>query len=218
MRCLARQFPQVLLAMALAWSGVARAGTPPLGAAFVDAPLSDGSVAVYGALGFPGVEAGYRQGVSMLEFGATLGFDYARTSLTLDVPVHVAVYQRGPLKLAAGGSVGGYIDFGAQYYEATNWPGGGLRLSGDANLSYRVGEALTVLGIFQVPAEICLSERGDHRLDFLVGGGAELALGDGYTFGARAEIGPEFVFPVGGSGADAKPGLEVLVALGKRIF
>jgi hypothetical protein len=197
----------------------APAAEPALGAAFADAPLSDGSVAVFGALGFPGLEAGYRQGVaSNLEFGGTVGFDYAHTALTLDVPVRVALYRREKLKLAAGGSVGGFLDFGAQYYEPTNWPSAGLRLSGDVDLSYRVGEALAVVGAFQVPAEICLTERGDHRLDLLLGGGAELGLGEGFTFGARALLGPDLVFPRGGSGADTRLGVEVLAALGKRIF
>jgi hypothetical protein len=201
----------------LFWTSRALAAETPLGAAFAEAPLPDGASSVWGALGWPGVFAGYRQGFPGFEVGAAGGFDYSLTQFDLDFPFRIAVRQGSRMRIGVGGSVGGYADLGAKYYEDTNEPSAGLRLSLGGNLSYRVGEAVDVLGAALIPGDIVLTERGNYRTGLLVGGGVELGLGDGFTFGAQGLVGPELLYPRGGQ-ATGRLGFSVLVALGRRLF
>jgi hypothetical protein len=79
-------------------------------------------------VGFPGIAVGYRQGFSSFELGAEAGFDYSLTELHADVPLMWSVLQVSRWRIAVGGSIGGFFDLGASYYDSENQLSAGLRL------------------------------------------------------------------------------------------
>ncbi|MBS2027810.1 MAG: hypothetical protein JST54_07915 [Deltaproteobacteria bacterium] len=194
----------------------AHAEIPP-GAVFAEKPLPDGAVSVYGTLGFPGVQIGWRQGISGAELGAVAGFDYSLTQLTLDVPFYVPVKQSKKFLVGVGVSAGGFVDFGAKYFESTNLPSAGLRLAANGEVTLRINESVDVFVAGSLPIELPLTERGNDLYALLVGGGVELGVGDGFSVGAQLLAGPELLHPRGGQTAARFDG-SLLVGLGKRFF
>jgi hypothetical protein len=188
-----------------------------LNAMLPDGALPAGSMAFYGSLGFPSVLLGYRQGVGPVELGVEGGFDYALAQLTAGVPLRVDVPVKGPYHLAMGFELGGFASFGAKYYEVTNRPSFGMSLKAMGDLSYHVNEAIDLVGSLQVPVQVPFTESGNYLVGARLGGGAEVAVGDGYTVGGQALVGPQLLRPIGGQ-ATARLDLTVQVGLGKRFF
>ena len=206
----------LVMVVAVTVAGAARAEPTP-GALFAERPLPDGAVAVFGTLGFPSVALGVRQGFGGVELGAVAGFDYSLTQLNLDVPFRFPLAQSKNFILGAGLSVGGFKDFGATYYEDTNLSSAGLRLAASADFTARVHPNFDLFFNVATPIELPLTERGNDRYGFRMGGGAEFGLGDGYTFGAQLLAGADLLHPRGG-GSTGRLELSVQTGLGKRFF
>lgn len=207
----------LLVLMVLGVASSARAAEPPAGAIFAERPLPDGAVALYVVLGYPSVEVGFRQGLGGVELGAAASFDYALTQLNLDAPFRFTLTESKRFKVGASLVPGGFLDLGATYIEPTNLSSAGIRLAATTDVSVLVTEGFHFIGSVEVPAEVALTERGNHRLAFLLGGGAEVALGDGYAFGLKLLAGPELLHPRGGQ-SGARLRVSALVGLGRRFF
>ena len=210
-----------LVCSGLASVGLLLASAPAqaeqLNAMLPEGALPAGSVAFYGSLGFPSVVLGYRQGVGPVELGLEGGFDYALAQLQAGVPLRVDVPVNGPYRLAVGLELGGFASFGAKYYEGTNRPSFGLAAKAMGDLSYRLNEAVDLVASLQLPAQVPFTERGNLLVSARLGGGAEVGVGDGYSIGGQALIGPQLLHPLGGP-TSARLDFTVQVGLGKRFF
>jgi hypothetical protein len=208
-----------MVALALFLVSSSARAAAPVAAAYADPPLPDGSLAVWGSVGFPGIDIGYRQGFSTFELGAEAGFDYTLTDLHADIPLMWSAYSAARWKIGVGGSIGGFADLGATYYDGENQLSAGLRLAFDSVATYSLSENLFLVGEIQIPGEFALTNQGSIRAGPLFGGGLEVGLGDGYTVAGRVLLGPQIEHPISGTDSDQlRFNADVQVAVGKRFF
>jgi hypothetical protein len=205
------------LVLAIGVAGTAHAGEAPSGAIFAERPLPDGAVAMFAVLGYPSVGVGYRQGLGGVELGGVASFDYALTQLNLDAPFRFTLAESRRFRVGAGISPGAFFDLGATYIEPTNLSSAGLRVAATTDVSVLVTEGFHFIGSLAVPAEIALTERGNHRIAFLLGAGVEVGVGDGYSIGAQVLAGPELLHPRGGQ-SGGRLSISALAGIGKRFF
>lgn len=204
----------VAAAVLMAWA-TAFADPPTAGAMFAERPLPDGAVSVYGAMGFPGFQLGWRQGFSGTEFGAVGAFSYTDTKMSLDFPIRLELSRGAHHVLGAGVRAGAFYDLGTTWFESTNIKSGGLRMAGELSFTVLASSAADVFFNVDTPIELPLSERGNFLYGVRMGGGGELGVGDGYTVGGQLLAGPELLHVKGGQNT-ARLDLSLVVGLGRR--
>ncbi len=209
--------PQVLAALLL---GFALAGSLPAHAAeafgaVASAPLVRGGQAVYGLMGFPSVRAGFRQGYSLFEIGAELGFDWIATDSFATATGRHTLYDHEGLNLSVDGRVGGFISAGARWADTDNRSGGGVRFEVGSSLTYQASPKVSLMAFLKVPTEIPLNEGASVKVLALVGGGAEFALSREYFLSVGAAVGPDFRSEVRQT---TRLALEAMVGFGYRVF
>ena len=203
-------------------SSVAKAQTFPdkeatSGAFASPAALPSGSSAAYAYAGVPEVGAGYRMGVSGLEFDARLRFDYFALSLALEGHARYPVLQSGNWQVAPSLGVGFVGNTGALYIDRENFAYWGARIIPGAHLSYRVAETANLIGEVTVPLDFSLSPQGGFRAPPLAGGGAEMYLGEDLTAGVVALFGVATIKePLGVP--RSRVGFGLRVGVGYRFF
>jgi hypothetical protein len=190
------------------------------GAFLAPAVLPAGSASTYGFVGVPAMGAGYRQGLGgSTELEARLEIDYFALSLTPLVGLKVAAYQDvdGPFYLAPRLSVGLVLNSGAEYIDTENFAYVGLRLDPGMVLSYQVAETASLVGDLRVPIDFSMSPGGGRRVSPLLGGGAELFLGENVTAGILGQLGVDVIKePLGV--ARVRLGYGLRVGFGWRLF
>src|SRR5215211_2431904 len=169
--------------------GVGRA----FGALFAPAALPSGTTAAYGFAGVPQVGAGFRQGFGALELEGRVEFDYFAVSVAPEVFARIPVMAGGPYQVAPSLGVGMAFNSGVKYIDADNFAYTAVRLVPGANLSWRVAETASLLGEVSFPLDLTLSPGSGYRFRPLVGGGAEVYLGQELTAGALAEVGADVI-------------------------
>ncbi len=204
----------------------ARAEVPPelesnpnwFGAFSAPAVLPSGAASAYAYAGAPSVGIGYRQGLGgFLELEGRVELDYFSLSLTPQGYAKFVAFERGRLQLAPLVGVGAVLNSGATYIDEENFAYFGIRVIPGANLSYRIAEIAALVGELRVPIDWSLSPSGGNRVTPLLGGGAELFLGDDVTAGIVGQLGVDVIKePLGV--AQTRLGYSVRIGLGYRLF
>jgi len=208
----------LLAAPALGLGTTARADAPrSSGAIFAQRPLPEGSVSVFGTVGYPGITAGVRQGFQGGEVGVVGGFDYTRTTFTADIPARLVLASSDRWIFGIGLRLGAFGDLGADYLDRINRPSAGLRLGAKANFDVRLAPGLDLFAALTTPVELALTERGEDRYGLRAGGGVELGVADDYSVGLQVLTGPDLVHPRGGRN-EGKWMLGVALGFGRRFF
>lgn len=202
--------------LSLVGGATARAEVAP-GAVIADRPIATGGLAIAGWVGWPAVGVTYRLGTAGIELGGDARFDFAATTLSLDVPVRFPITTVKGVKVGAGAWLGLFGNLGSKWIEATQSPSAGLRAGVGADATWRPTQNVAVVGALEVPTSWALTERGSHRFGIRAGGGVELGMGDGWSLAGRALAGPDGLAVRGGQ-TSPRLGIDVLVGLGKRIF
>ncbi|HEY3449276.1 MAG TPA: hypothetical protein VGK67_23170 [Myxococcales bacterium] len=209
--------PTVLAAFALGFALVA--STPAQAeeafGAVTAAPLVRGGQAVYGLMGYPSVRAGFRQGYSLFEVGAELGFDWVATDFFATATGRRTLYDRGGLNVSVDARLGGFASAGARWADTANRSGGGVRFEIGSSLAYRVSSPVSLVAFLKVPTEIPLNDGGSVRVLGLIGGGAEFALSREYFLAINAAVGPDFRSRVLQT---TRLSVEAMAGFGYRVF
>lgn len=185
---------------------------------FVAPPvLPDGANSFYGYIGVPEVGAGYRQGFKGFELEGRARLNYLLLSLAAEGLARYPIILPGRWELAPYLGLGLVGDTGATYLDDTNFGYFGLRFVGGLVTSYRVAETVRLLGTLDVPFDLPLTGRGGARGTPVVGGGAEIYLGNDITASAIGELGVDVVKPPS-QNTFTRLGYAVRLGLGFRIF
>jgi hypothetical protein len=179
--------------------------------------LPAGGAATYGYVGVPEVGAGYRQGIGPIELEGRLRFNYFDVSLAGEALVKLNVFHRGPWDIAPLLGVGLVGNSGTQYIDGSNFSYLGVRILPGAVGGYRWLETLRLLGELDVPVDIGFGSPGGNRVSPLLGGGAELYIGDGVSALALGQVGFEALkAPIGVW--QFRFNYQVRLGLGWRLF
>jgi hypothetical protein len=187
------------------------------GAMFAPAALPSGTTSAYGFAGVPQIGAGFRQGFGVLELEGRVEFDYFALSVAPVVFARVPVMTSGPYQVAPSLGVGMAFNSGSRYIDTDNFAYSAVRLVPGAALSWRVAETASLLGEVSFPLDLTFSPGGGYRFRPLVGGGAELYLGQEMTAGALARVGAETLREPGAF-SDTRFAFSLWVGLGYRFF
>jgi hypothetical protein len=191
----------------------------PFGTMVAPAALPEGATALYGYVGAPEMGAGFRQGISGFEFEARAKLDYIRLAGIFEVGARRVVLRQGPLALAPTLSLGLVLNSGTAYLDADNFRGALLRISPGLVASWQVADTVAVVGLLDVPIDLGIGPTGEHRLQALAGGGAEIYLGQGITLLTAGQIGLEqFKSFEADKDAMARVGYRVQLGIGTRLF
>jgi hypothetical protein len=184
------------LGLALLLPAAARAQTSPddvatFGAIVSPTTLPSGSASAYGYGGAPEVGAGYRQGIGPVEVEARARFNYVDVSLAAEGILKYTLFSRGAFDLAPLIGVGIVADTGATYIDSINISYVGLRILPGGVASYRFAETVRGLAELDVPVDLLFGNPGGSRVGFLMGGGAEMYLGQRISVMAMGQAGFE---------------------------
>lgn len=219
---------RVLLGLSLlAVTSTARGQTPgtstyledkhqSFGAFASPAALPNGATAAYAFAGVPEVGAGFRQGFGLFEGQARLVLDYFTLAATLEGEARFLAYDRNQLRIAPSLAVGATFDAGARYIDELNFGHVGLKLTPGGTVSWKVAETANLIGELRVPIDVPLTTSG-LRVTPLMGGGAELYLGDDISAGALADFGLDVVKEPQGV-PQTRFAFALRVGLGYRFF
>ncbi len=217
---------RLIVCLLLACPFAARAQVPPeleenpnwFGAFAAPAVLPSGAASTYAYAGAPSVGIGYRQGLAgYLELEGRVELDYLKLSLIPQGYAKLVAFQRDRLQLAPLIGIGAVLNSGATYIDDENFSYFGIRVIPGANLSYRITEIASLIGELRVPIDFTLSPSGGSRVTPLLGGGAEIFLGDDVTAGIVGQLGVDVLKePLGVP--QARLGYSVRIGLGYRLF
>jgi hypothetical protein len=174
---------------------------------------------LYGYVGVPEMAAGFRQGISGFELEARAKLDYFRLAGIFEVGARRAVLRQGPATFAPTLSLGLVLNSGTAYLDSDNFRGALVRISPGLVVSWRVAETVAVVGLLNVPIDLGFSPTGEHRIQALTGGGAEIYLGQGITLLTAGQLGVEqFKAPDPDKAAVTRVGYQVQLGIGTRLF
>jgi hypothetical protein len=189
---------------------------PDLGGVLAPAALGPGTVALYGLVGAPEQSVGYRQGFSILELEARVGFDVVQAAAVLEAGLKVPVLRSGRWLVAVGGLLGLKLDSGARHADPFNFGALSLQPRALATASLEVSGGVSLLARLEVPLAIALTSPG---LEFrpLVSAGAEFRMGRELSLLLLGQGGLDVVHtPAGLVAARGAWGLQV--GVGYRVF
>jgi hypothetical protein len=188
------------------------------GAFSAPAVLPSGAASTYAYAGAPSVGIGYRQGLGgYLELEGRLELDYFALSLTPQGYAKLVAFEHDRLQVAPLVGIGAVLNSGTRYIDDENFTYFGIRVIPGANLSYRIAEIAALVGELRVPVDFSVAPSGGSRVTPLLGGGAEIFLGDDVTAGIVGQLGVDVIKePLGVP--QTRLGYSVRIGLGYRLF
>ena len=188
------------------------------GGAVAPAILPAGATAFYGYLGVPEVGGGFRQGFGLIEAEARGRFHYLQLSGAVEGLLKLRAFERERWSFAPYAGFGIGLNSGSRYFDRENFPYLAVRPLAGIAASYRLGETMQALALFELPWDIVLTPAGGGgQLDALVGGGLELFLGEDLTALVMGRVGLDLLLPPA-SGPVPRLGYELRIGLGYRLF
>lgn len=190
--------------------------TIPFGGA-APAMLPAGSTAVYGYVGAPELGGGFRQGFGSVELQAEARFNYLDLGLAATGRARFLLVDRPQWQLAPYAGLGFAWDSGSTYFEDDNFQYTAVRIEAGAVATYPVRPVLDLIGTGEVTWDLFTTPVGGHRVQTLVGGGAELALGGSISTFVIGELGLD-LRKAPDAGADAELGYAFRAGFAFRLF
>jgi hypothetical protein len=163
-----------------------------MGGVVAPAALPSGTNALYGFVGAPEVGVGYRQGFGFAEFEARAQFNVFHVSGVADVGARFGVFEREKLRLAPTLGLGIEFNAGAKYFDTANFAFIGLRPRVGLNASYAFTDTVSGIAQLEVPWSIALTVQG-FEVAPLLGAGAEIHLGGGFSLLVSAHVGMDAI-------------------------
>lgn len=187
------------------------------GAVVAPAVLPEGGTSVAGWAGVPELGAAYRQGMDGWELGARLRFDYLRLSVSGEAVGRWRLWAQEGVTVAAEGGLGVLGSSGSDYFDTDNLKGVFLRVNPAVVATLRVAETVTGLGMVEVGYDQGLTTTRQWRVKPLVGGGAEVYLGESLSMSLVGELGAD-VFKGPSGRVQTRLGYGARLGLGVRLF
>jgi hypothetical protein len=154
--------------------------------------LPAGSTSLYGFVGAPELGTGFRQGLGSVEFQAEATVNYLDLGLAAVGRVRFLAIDKPRWQLAPFAGLGIAWDSGSTYYDADNFQHTALRMDLGAVATRPVGETLSLLAQAEVTWDLFTTPVGGHRVQPLLGVGAEVALGGQISVFGLASVGVDW--------------------------
>jgi hypothetical protein len=169
----------------------AREGQRSFGSVFAPAALQGGSTAAYAFAGAPEIGAGFRQGLGAVELDVRALFDYFAVAGALELSGRIPLAAAAPYQVAPSLGVGMVFNSGATWLDRDNFAYNGVRVAPALRISRQLAETASVLGEMTLAVDLPVSREGGYRFRPLVGGGAELYIGQDISAGVLAQVGAD---------------------------
>ena len=187
------------------------------GAVVAPAALPGGSAAAYAFVGAPELGGGYRQGFSGFELEGRASFNFFMLSAAVEAIAKLPVLHDGSFELAPQLGFGLVYDSGSRYFDVSNFQHFGLRPRAGAVATFRVADTVRAIAALDVPWDISTSPPGAYHVKALVGGGAEIYLGEDISGLLLGQIGPDIIKEPQGV-PQVRLGYQLRLGVGFRLF
>lgn len=179
--------------------------------------LPAGGTAVYGFLGAQEIGGGYRQGLLGIELEGRVAFNYLLLETSGEILAKKTLLELGDAEVAPFLGIGLLYDSGSRYFDTSNFQHLGVRPRVGVAASYRILETLSAIAQLDVPWDIAVNPAQGWRFGALLGGGAEIFVGGGFSVGLLGQVGLDAIKEPQGV-PQARVGYQVKLGLGYRLF
>ena len=180
------------------------------------AEMPTSALSVYGAVGYPELRVGLRQGMHAFEVTADAGLDYRSVKLYVTGGIRSQVLEQGERRLSLAARGGLYLDAAKEKLDMPTGKTAGATVEGEGRMVWGSPTPLAPFVFLRLPLDIPFSDAGATRATLMAGAGVELGLGADYYLSLLGEVGPQLIWAGGRS--EARLLGEAFLALGCRLF